>query len=90
MRRYLELICRWVSSVMDGNLAGILRGNLNRILGREGRLYRRRMRICSHCPLNECYRGIGRVCARCGCPLESKLRDRVSYCPEGRWDKETA
>lgn len=74
----------------------IIKGNLNRITGKEQQLYTNRYygeNGCNSCPNNS--RGKTKllgfipikdeICNICLCPLKSKLRVDNSECPIGRW-----
>lgn len=43
-----------------------------------------RRSLCAACPLND-----NGACLSCGCALEKKIPIRSSFCPEGKWFRET-
>lgn len=89
MRRELELL--WM----------IVRGNFYRLIGKNGLLYWRRYSpSCKRCPFNS--KNVkeltllqrvwswmsGEFCTECNCPLQAKLREPLSECPQLYWGQE--
>lgn len=80
---------------MFEKLGMIIRGNWYRLIGKNETLYWRRNAICRRCPLNSKHKKLtftqkvwaafGAFCTDCGCPLQSKLREPLSECPQLYW-----
>lgn len=76
----------------------ILRGNWYRLIGKNDSLYIKRNKFCESCPFNSKHKPLtfteriwsllGDFCTDCGCPLESKLREPLSECPQLKWEQE--
>ena len=76
----------------------IVRGNYYRLIGKNDSLYSKRNKFCESCPfssknkqltpLEKLWNTIGVFCTDCGCPLQSKLREPLSECPQEKWGQE--
>lgn len=76
-------------------LINIVTGNYYRLIGKNNSLYAERNKFCEGCPFNskhkqltliqKAWKLLGDFCTDCGCPLESKLRDPLSECPQDIW-----
>lgn len=80
-------------------LLEIIRGNWYRLTGKKELLFWKRYAVCRTCPLNsknkknlsllgKIYNFFSEHCTDCKCPLQSKLREPLSECPELYWKQE--
>lgn len=77
----------------------IVKGNWYRLTGKNRDLYDKRNVFCESCPFNSkhiknktiaqrIWSLLGDYCTDCTCPLESKLVEPLSECPQLKWGQE--
>lgn len=65
----------------------IIRGNYLNLIGENELLYWNRYKHCRRCPSKK-DAILFEYCKDCGCPLQSKLREPLSECPQLKWGQD--
>ena len=67
---------RWKMVVVKiyNKLVNIIKGHYYNLTGKHQDIANKRLAICNKCQNKEYYKGIGDICALCGCPLQAKTR----------------
>lgn len=79
------VITKWIKRFLSKHIVQIIKGNLNRLLGRNLKLYNLRYFYCKDCRQKRYNSVIGEYCNICGCPLKSKLRAKDEHCDLNKW-----